>query len=159
LKVLTTISIIEDGKNILLAMKKRGHGVGKWNGYGGKKSENETIDQAMIREMQEESGLVAKDFEKRGIITFDDQNGEKILETHVYKISSFEGELVETEEMAPKWFNLNEIPYDEMWESDQKWLPIFLRGDNFIGNVIVRENERKEEFIIVDNLKGVENGK
>jgi hypothetical protein len=46
-----------------------------------------------------------------------------------------------------------------MWESDQKWLPIFLRGDNFIGNVIVRENERKEEFIIVDNLKGVENGK
>ncbi|HET8669978.1 MAG TPA: NUDIX domain-containing protein, partial [Candidatus Saccharimonadales bacterium] len=38
----------------LLAMKKRGFGINKWNGVGGKVDEDETIEQAAIRECQEE---------------------------------------------------------------------------------------------------------
>jgi len=25
--------------------------------------------------------------------------------------------------MMPKWFDLNEIPYSEMWPDDIEWLP------------------------------------
>ena len=35
---------------VLLAMKKRGFGAGKWNGVGGKVKDGETIKQAAIRE-------------------------------------------------------------------------------------------------------------
>jgi 8-oxo-dGTP pyrophosphatase MutT (NUDIX family) len=38
-------------------MKKRGFGHGKYNGFGGKVEKSETISQAAIREMYEESGI------------------------------------------------------------------------------------------------------
>ena len=39
---------------ILLGLKKRGFGKGKWNGYGGKKEDGETIEEAVVREIYEE---------------------------------------------------------------------------------------------------------
>jgi 8-oxo-dGTP pyrophosphatase MutT (NUDIX family) len=42
-------------------MKKRGFGNGKYNGFGGKVENGETIQQAAIRETIEESGLTPLD--------------------------------------------------------------------------------------------------
>ena len=50
---------IKQGK-ILLGVKKRGFGIGKLNGFGGKPQENEHIDDAAIRELEEEIGLKTK---------------------------------------------------------------------------------------------------
>lgn len=50
----TTLLIIKKENKILLARKKRGFGLGKWNGIGGKIEENETPEQAVIREIKEE---------------------------------------------------------------------------------------------------------
>jgi 8-oxo-dGTP pyrophosphatase MutT (NUDIX family) len=36
-------------QKILLGLKKRGFGEGKWNGFGGKVHVNETIRQAAVR--------------------------------------------------------------------------------------------------------------
>ena len=42
-------------KDICLAMKKRGFGVNRWNGVGGKvDDQNETIEEAAKRETKEE---------------------------------------------------------------------------------------------------------
>ena len=41
-KVLTLV-YIRDDENILLGLKKRGFGTGKWNGFGGKVQAGETI--------------------------------------------------------------------------------------------------------------------
>ena len=41
-KVLTLV-YIRDEENILLGLKKRGFGTGKWNGFGGKVEPSETI--------------------------------------------------------------------------------------------------------------------
>jgi len=30
--------------------------------------------------------------------------------------------------MAPRWFKLSDIPYGDMWEDDEMWLPLLLRG-------------------------------
>ena len=49
-KILTLL-LIHQKNQILLAMKKRGFGMGKYNGFGGKVERNgETIYQAAIRE-------------------------------------------------------------------------------------------------------------
>lgn len=45
---------------VMMGMKKRGFGVGKWNGFGGKVEAGESNEQAAIRELEEESSVVAK---------------------------------------------------------------------------------------------------
>ena len=50
----TTLCLLKKDNSILLAMKKRGFGSGKYNGIGGKIEKGETPDEAMIRETKEE---------------------------------------------------------------------------------------------------------
>jgi len=56
MKEATLCFLINENK-ILLGMKKRGFGQGKYNGFGGKPQSNETILEAAVREMQEESNI------------------------------------------------------------------------------------------------------
>jgi hypothetical protein len=49
-KVLTLALIVHDSRRrLLLGLKKRGFGQGKWNGFGGKVEPGETITQAALR--------------------------------------------------------------------------------------------------------------
>ena len=58
MKHVTLLFLIkDDSQEILLAMKKRGFGEGKFNCTGGKIEEGETIPQAAIREAKEEIGV------------------------------------------------------------------------------------------------------
>ena len=61
-----------DGKivDICLAMKKRGFGVGRWNGVGGKLTEGESIEDGLVRETREEIGIQAKKFSKVAELAF-----------------------------------------------------------------------------------------
>ena len=43
---LYTLVLVIEGDRILLGLKKRGFGVGWWNGFGGKINHNETIEDA-----------------------------------------------------------------------------------------------------------------
>lgn len=47
-KLLTLVLVVQPGK-VLLGMKKRGFGAGKWNGFGGKVNPGETIEDAARR--------------------------------------------------------------------------------------------------------------
>ena len=53
MKQATLLFLIEDN-HILLAMKKRGFGAGRWNGVGGKPNTAESILDVAIRECKEE---------------------------------------------------------------------------------------------------------
>ena len=56
-KIEATLMLLRKNDEILLAMKKRGFGVGKFNGVGGKLIIGETPEMAMLRETKEEMGL------------------------------------------------------------------------------------------------------
>ena len=70
----------------------------------------------------------------------------KPMIVYTFVAYNFTGILAETEEMAPRWFAIQDIPYQNMWESDQYWLPHVLAGkfinaefkfdqkDHIIGN-------------------------
>jgi 8-oxo-dGTP diphosphatase/2-hydroxy-dATP diphosphatase len=130
-KILTLVLILQDEK-ILLGMKKRGFGAGRWNGFGGKVREDESIEDAAKREVKEECGLEIKRLEEVGVHEFEfvKERG-TILEVHVFRGLSWQGEPFETEEMRPKWFLTSKIPYQDMWPDDILWLPTFLEGKKF----------------------------
>ncbi len=155
MKQLTLCLIYENGK-ILLGLKKRGFGEGRWNGFGGKLNINETIEEAAIRELKEESGIIANELEKKGIIKFEFQEDIDDLEVHIFHVTNFEGEPVESEEMKPQWFEKREIPYEEMWSDDKHWMPLFLEGKKFKGEFLFggekSNNIIKSELIEVNEL-------
>lgn len=131
-KILTLCMVIKDNQ-ILLGMKKRGFGVGRWNGFGGKVEEGETIDQGAYRELNEEIGIQALSMQKVGILDFSFENDPKILEVHVFKINEFLGNPEESEEMKPGWFSFENIPFEQMWSDDKYWFPYLLNNKLFKG--------------------------
>lgn len=126
----TTLCLLKKEDKILLAMKKRGFGEGKYNGVGGKIEKNETPEQAMIRETQEEISVTPIDYEKAGLIEFDEyyKGTKQKLAFHLYIVHKWNGTISETEEMKPQWFSINEIPYNKMFPDDKYWLPLVLKG-------------------------------
>jgi 8-oxo-dGTP diphosphatase/2-hydroxy-dATP diphosphatase len=131
-KILTLCMVMKGGK-VLLGMKKRGFGMGRWNGFGGKVEEGETVEDATRREVFEESGLIARSILQRGVIRFDFADGTRGVEVHIFACEDFDGEPEESEEMRPEWFDVHRIPIDRMWTADALWLPLFLSGKKFEG--------------------------
>lgn len=132
MKKILTLCFVVKGEKILLGMKKRGFGAGRWNGFGGKVEEGETIKESAKRETKEECGIDIIALEEVGIheFEFESKRGD-ILEVHVFRVSEWTGEPIETEEMRPQWFTTDAIPYDEMWPDDIHWIPVFLTGKKF----------------------------
>ncbi len=129
-----TLVLIHQHPKVLLAMKKRRFGKGRYNGFGGGLKEGEAIIDCAIRETKEESGIIVSDLIYVGKILFKFlDSDEQDHEVHFYKATNYEGEPVETEEMNPKWFHHEELPYEEMWPDDKYWMPLFLEGKKFIG--------------------------
>ncbi|MFA9262426.1 MAG: 8-oxo-dGTP diphosphatase [Undibacterium sp.] len=140
-KILTLALLTEDGR-ILLGMKKRGFGMGRWNGFGGKVHEGETIESGARRETEEECGITVTALEAVGIHEFSFvREPDEVLEVHVFRIDAYTGEPRETEEMKPAWFPVDAIPYDDMWPDDRLWIPTFLAGKKFRTRFLFGEND------------------
>lgn len=129
-----TVCFILDGSppaSILLGLKKRGFGEGKFNGLGGKVLPEETPLRTIIREVREESGLTisADSLRPMGWIDFFfPSRREYEQHVHVFLAVTWAGDLRETDEMAPAWFPIDEIPHNQMWADDALWLPLVLAG-------------------------------
>lgn len=125
-----TLIFLHRGDEILLAQKKRGFGMGRWNGAGGKLEPEETIEQALVRECQEEIGVKPSIYHQVAELKFNAyMKGEWVdLIVHVFMCDEWDGEPIETEEMRPQWFKKDNIPYDDMWQDDRYWLPLVLEG-------------------------------
>jgi 8-oxo-dGTP pyrophosphatase MutT (NUDIX family) len=129
-KLLTLMLLLRKSK-ILLGMKKRGFGQGKWNGFGGKVEKNESIYSAAVREVEEECGIKVLDAKFVGFITFTFKIEKIPMQVHVFRSNNFEGDPIETEEMKPEWFDICNIPYENMWKDDLYWYPYLIDNKIF----------------------------
>jgi len=120
----TLLYIVKHGK-VLLIEKKRGLGEGLYNGVGGKVEGKETPEQAVIRECVEEVGVVPKNIEWMGVIEFYN-DGSLYGYVHIFIADDYEGTLRESAEAKPVWFDIDDLPFDRMWEDDKFWLPLVL---------------------------------
>ena len=135
-KKIMTLCLVHEPPRLLLGMKKRGFAEGKWNGFGGKVTEGESVEEAAKRELLEECGIIATEIKQVGKVVFDYKGTNKIMEVNIFRVTKFDGEIRESDEMKPEWFLEAELPFDLMWSDDKFWMPLFLGGKNFYGNFL-----------------------
>jgi len=145
LRQATLVFLIKENQ-ILLAMKKRGFGVNLWNGVGGKITDGESVEDAAKREANEEIGVNLVSIKKVATLNFyfsdkPDWNQQVI----VYLSNEWVGEPKESEEMSPRWFDTNEIPYDKMWDDDIHWLPEVIKGTNIEADFLFNGEQKMIE--------------
>jgi mutator protein MutT len=138
----TAVLFLRKGGQVLLAEKKRGFGEGKFNGIGGKLELGETVEQAMIRETQEEIGVTPTEYEQVATVDFDEfiKGARENVRMYIYVASEWDGEPAETDEMHPKWFDVENLPYDKMFADDEYWLPLVLAGKKMTASFRFDEN-------------------
>ncbi len=148
MKNTTLLFLVKKQDNIIsdlvLAMKKRGFGAGRYNGVGGKLDEGETIEQAVIREAYEEIAVTVQENHLQKVaelsFTFPHRPDFNQL-VHVYITESWSGEPTESEEMKPQWYKVQEIPFNTMWPDDIFWLPQMIDGKLIKGSFTFGEGD------------------
>ena len=141
----STLSFLIKDASVYLSEKKRGFGKGYLNGYGGKVGEGESIENAAIRELNEEAGLTVnlQKLQRVAIINFFEED-RQIFECHVFFVSVWNGEIKESEEMAqPVLYDLNNLPYERMWDGDRVWLPLVFSGKKIKADVYYEKGMKK----------------
>lgn len=131
----TTLCFVIDRaqKKLLMILKKRGQGEGKWNTPGGKIQPGESALNAAIRETQEETGITPIQAKEVGLLEFyfpESKSWDNICQ--VFLAEKFEGEIIpDSEECSAHWVPLDKIPYDKMWDDDRLWVPLLFAGKKF----------------------------
>lgn len=148
-----TIVFLVKGDQVLLGYKKNGFGKGYYLGIGGKVEKGETIEEAAIREFEEEVRVKINltDLNKVAVLDFyfphvEDESWNQ--QVHAYIVKDWEGEPQETNEIKPVWFNKDKLPLKEMWDDARFWIPQILEGKAIY-----------EEYFFNDQLKVIEHKK
>jgi len=129
------VSVSTTKSQILLGLKRRGFGKGRYNSFGGKVDHGEDITHCAVRELKEESNIDCS-YEYMldsyvGVLYFTFQDKEQSMVVHLFSINldvitpaDSTLDVIGCEEITPKWFDLCEIPYHNMFADDTIWLPM-----------------------------------
>jgi 8-oxo-dGTP diphosphatase len=136
LTIQATLCFILKNGRVLLLKKSRGlFGQGKWNAPGGKILPNEEPSACAIRESFEETRLIVKSIEEVGLLYFYKNSRRQSPDwtVHAFLANQFNGVAIDGREGQLKWFNIDALPFDEMWEDDQYWCRQALEGTRLEG--------------------------
>jgi len=122
-----------NGPEVLLGLKKTGFGQGRWVGLGGHIEPGEKPVAAAVREVQEESSLIVSPDALAHVAAIQFRfpsrpSWNQMAE--VYLTTDYQGELAESEEIAPRWYPEDALPLDGMWDDARYWLPRVLAGQH-----------------------------
>ena len=115
---------------------------GKWLGVGGHLEKGETKDDALRREVKEETGFLVHRYEYKGKIYFNYDGYSEIM--HLYLITEVEGEMTECNEGELHYIPIERLNELDMWEGDKIFIPYLLEDKpyfelelNYQGNDLV----------------------
>lgn len=120
------------------------------NGYGGKMHLGETVSNAMLRELCQETKLdvrSCKRFRKVALVDVSSPVpeadkpkygvlGVKTARLHVFLIEGVDLEPKATDEMGmPEWYDVDKLPFARMHPGVELWLPRVLKGECLSGEM------------------------
>jgi len=128
----TVLAYIEKDKSYLMLLRnKKKHDINanKWIGVGGHLENDETPEDALIREIKEETGLDVISYSKKGLIHFNYDDISELM--HLYVVNDFKGELIECDEGTLKWIKKCDLFSLELWEGDKIFLKKLLNNEPY----------------------------
>ena len=120
---LTVLCLIYDNNHYLLQNRTKKD----WQGYtlpGGHIEPGESIVEAVIREMKEETGLTIANPKLCGIKQFPIKNGRYLV--FLFKTDSYEGELVSSSEGKMYWIHKDELDKVSLVEDFKELIKVML---------------------------------
>jgi 8-oxo-dGTP diphosphatase len=141
------------GAEVLLGLKQTGFGRGKIVGIGGHVEAGETDEQAVVREVLEETGVVVQveDLADAGSVHFlFPARPEWNMQTKLFTARTWRGEPVPSDEILPEWFSVAALPVERMWQDADHWLPVVLEGGRV--NVVVTMHTDNESVASSESL-------
>lgn len=117
---------IKDNKVICLKTKDTNLKPGFIDIPGGKIEDNETMEQAVIREFKEETGLDIINPVHRGVINIVFPKGAYKLDTFI--VDNYSGEMKETEEHIPTLMNI-----DDVFKNDKRFGCVVMLEPTFLN--------------------------
>ena len=131
----TVCFILRDNEVLLLKKSKGLFGQGKWNAPGGKILPNEEPQTCAVREVFEETGIIVENTEQIGLLHFynNSQRENPDWIVHAFLAHQSIGVPIDGREGRLKWFKIDALPFDEMWEDDQYWCRLALEGTRLEG--------------------------
>ena len=139
----TVLIYLKQGHNVLLLhrnKKKNDLNHDKWIGIGGHIEKGESKEQAIKREVQEETGLKLLNASYRGEILFINNDYQEIM--YLFTSSDFEGELIDCDEGELHWIDLEQVSKLNIWEGDRLFLDTLLNTEKTI-KMSLRYNDDK----------------
>ncbi|ASJ75876.1 8-oxo-dGTP diphosphatase MutT [Granulosicoccus antarcticus] len=106
------------GDKVLLALRKpEQHQGNRWEFPGGKLEAGEALQDGLVRELQEEIGIVVTQCQPRTII--EHSYPDKQVRLHFWDVTAFEGEPAGCEGQTLRWLALAELGALEFPEANQ----------------------------------------
>lgn len=141
MKLATLCYLRQQGKTLMMHRIKKADDMhqGKWNGLGGKLEAGETPEECAVREIKEESGLIAENPKMKGILTFPGFANDEDWYAFVFVITDFEGELIDSAEGDLAWIDDSELTNLNLWEGDRIFLPWLEQQSFFSGKFVYEE--------------------
>lgn len=117
---------------------------GKWIGVGGHIEIGETKEEALIREVKEETGLTLKSYTYRGEIYFVNDDYSEIM--YLYISDDFAGELIDCDEGQLAWINKDKVFDLNLWEGDRAFLKKLFFTNEIIKMTLVYKGKKLVEI-------------
>lgn len=135
-----------DGQYLMLYRNKKKNDInaGKWIGVGGKLEAGESPEEALLREVKEETGLTLTNYRRRGLVTFSADGYTEYM--HLYTADTWSGTLTDCDEGELRWIPKTDVPNLPLWEGDMHFLKLLTADGPYFSMKLRYENDQLVEY-------------